>query len=129
MKKVFVHLSLFCFFSCDAQTKEEKVYDYVSEMPEYENGTAALYKKLINELNIPSYAPDSGFTGTYHIEFAVEKNGSVSGVKIAKGKTECVTCDAEVMRAIRTLENFQPGKKDGVPVRVRYHLPLHICIK
>ena len=48
----------------------------------------------------------------------VEKDGSVSNVKVAKGIGG--GCDEEAIRVVSSLPNFKPGIQNGAPVRVQY---------
>ena len=54
--------------------------------------------------------------------FVVEKDGSVSEIRIIKGLLPAF--DKEIVRAIRNLKRFSPANKDGKAVRMRMAVPI-----
>lgn len=56
------------------------------------------------------------------VRFVVETDGSVSNIEIVRGVSEDL--DAEAKRIVSTFPKWTPGKQDGQPVAVRYHLPI-----
>jgi protein TonB len=62
--------------------------------------------------------------GTTYIEFIVEKDGSVSSVKVAAGKGLSPSCDQEAIRVISSSPKWTSGMKDGVPVRTKMIQPV-----
>jgi protein TonB len=56
------------------------------------------------------------------VGFIVEKDGSVSNVKVLRGIGG--GCDEEAVRVIKGMPKWKPGKQDGKPVRVSYMMPI-----
>ena len=56
------------------------------------------------------------------IEFVVEKDGSLTDIKVAKGIGG--GCDDEAVRVISQAPKWNPGKQRGNAVRVRMVLPI-----
>ena len=54
--------------------------------------------------------------------FIVEKNGKVSNIEIVRGLG--YGCDEEVIRLLKMMPVWKPGKKDGKPVRVKLSIPV-----
>ena len=55
------------------------------------------------------------------MSFVVEKDGSVSTVKVMRGIGG--GCDEEAVRVVKAMPKWKPGIKDGKPVRVSYMMP------
>ncbi len=60
--------------------------------------------------------------GKVFVEFIVEKDGSVTNIKVLKGLNE--SCDEEAKRIVSILPKFKPGEQSNVPVRMRMVLPI-----
>ena len=63
-----------------------------------------------------------GLEGRVFVEFVVEKDGSLTDVKIAKGIGG--GCDEEAVRVISSAPRWNAGKQRGRPVRVRMVMPI-----
>ncbi len=101
----------------------------VEEMPEYPGGMTAMTKFIGDNVNYPNYEMKHNITGTCYVGFVVEKDGSVSDVKVVKGVTNGVGCDAEAVRVVKLMPRWKPGKQSGREVRVRFNLPVKFNIK
>ncbi len=60
--------------------------------------------------------------GRVFIEFVVEKDGSLTDVKVVKGIGG--GCDEEAVRVISQAPKWRPGKQRGRAVRVRMVMPI-----
>jgi TonB family protein len=69
----------------------------------------------------PPHLRDAGFTGTVHVRFLVEMDGSISQPTIIRSSQ--VQFNDATLRAIQALR-FRPGKIDQAPVRVWVVLPI-----
>jgi len=59
----------------------------------------------------------------------VTKKGQITDVKIERGFGEGdLGCHEEAARIIKSMPKWHPGYKNGVPVNVRYSLPLKFKI-
>jgi len=56
------------------------------------------------------------------IVFIIEKDGSISNVKVEKGIGR--GCDEEAMRVTTAMPRWDPGKRKGNPVRVMVKMPI-----
>lgn len=61
--------------------EEEKAFDVVEHMPEYPGGMEELMKYLIANLRYPKIAFENGVSARVLVQFVVEKDGGISGVK------------------------------------------------
>jgi TonB family protein len=94
----------------------------VEEMPEFPGGPEALYPYIREILKYPEKAIEQGVEGIVYLTFVVEKDGSVSNIKVLRSIG--YGCDEEALRIVRGMPKWKPGKQRGVPVRVQYNLPI-----
>ena len=99
-----------------------KVYDLVDEMPSFPGGLEELYKWIGSNVQYPAIAIDICIQGTVIVAFIVEPDGSVSNAKLVRSVDPCI--DQEALRLVGQMPKWNPGKRAGVPVRVRYYLPI-----
>ena len=67
-----------------AKMKGDKVLDTCDKLPEFEGGQEQLMKLLQANVRYPETAQSMGVQGRIVVEFIVEKDGSVSDVKVCK---------------------------------------------
>ena len=106
---------------------DDKVYEVCEQMPILEGGDAALLKYLGENLKYPDKTKDRGVQGRVVIGFIVEKDGSLTDVKVLRPVD--IDLDAEVLRLVKGMPKWIPGRHNGQRVRVRYLLPIHICLQ
>lgn len=142
-----VVFALFVFFSCgksngpDATLTEvapppppppvavsDSAYVNVDELPLFTGGDKALLSYIANNTKYPSDAKLKGIQGKVVVRLIVRKDGSVSDVNILKGVTPSL--DAEAIRVVSSLPKFEaPGKLAGVPVAVKYMIPITFTLQ
>ena len=107
-----------------ASMKPDKdgVYQIVDEMPQYPGGEAAMMDYVAQNVVYPKEAQEKGISGRVFVGFIVEKDGSVSEVKVLRGIGG--GCDEEAVRVIKAMPKWKPGKMKGKPVRVSYMMPI-----
>jgi TonB family protein len=94
----------------------------VEVMPEFPGGEVALLKWISENLKYPENAKKNNIQGRISCTFAVEKDGSVSNVRIKNPLDP--ELDAEAIRVLQMLPKFTPGKNKGETVRVKYNVPV-----
>lgn len=104
------------------QDSQEKVYDVVEVMPSFPGGQSALMQYLGNNIQYPVEAQENGVQGRVIISFVVDKDGSISHVKVAKSADSAL--DREAVRVVESMPKWIPGKQNGECVRVRYSVPV-----
>lgn len=98
------------------------VFSVVEVMPEFPGGAQALMKYLSEEINYPDDAKASGTQGRVIAQFIVNKDGSISDVKVVKSVSESL--DKEALRVIKEMPKWKPGMQKGEAVRVEYTVPV-----
>ncbi len=105
-----------------ATSKEDTVYQICEEMPEFPGGVNALISHVGQNVVYPAEAMEKEIQGRVFVGFVVEKDGSISNVKVLKGIGG--GCDEEAVRVISSMPKWKPGKQKGKPVRVNYQIPI-----
>ena len=106
---------------------DDKVYEVCEQMPIFEGGDAALLKYLRENLKYPDNTKDRGVQGRLVIGFIVEKDGSLTDVKVLRPVD--IDLDAEVLRLVKGMPKWIPGCQDEQLVRVRYNVPVSFRLK
>ena len=99
------------------------VYQIVEEMPSFPGGDQKLMEYIANNINYPQEARDKGIEGRVFIRMVIEKDGSVSNVKLLRGIGG--GCDEEAERVIKSMPKWKPGMMKGEPVPVSYQIPIN----
>jgi len=107
-----------------AVVEDTKVYDFQSleQQPIYPGGMAKFYDYVGNAVRYPDMATQNNIQGTVLVSFTVEKDGSLTDVRVERklgGGT-----DEEAMRVLRASKKWIPGIQNGKRVRVRYTIPI-----
>ena len=108
-------------------TTDDKIYEVCEQMPIYEGGDAALLKYLTDSVKYPELAKKHGVQGRVVIGFIVEKDGSLTDVKVLRHVD--IALDAEALRVVKGMPKWIPGCQDEQLVRVRYNVPVSFRLK
>jgi TonB family protein len=106
---------------------DDDVFMVVEEMPEFPGGVEALRKILANNIKYPESAKQKGIAGKVYASFVIEKDGSVSRVKVARGVDPSL--DSEAIRVVSSLPKWKPGKQRGQNVAVQYTVPINFSLQ
>ena len=99
-----------------------KVFDVVEEMPSFPGGNGALMSYLNGNTKYPVVAQENGVQGKVIISFVVERDGSISDVRVARSVDPSL--DREAQRVVKSMPRWKPGKQNGSAVRVKYTVPV-----
>lgn len=99
-----------------------KVFDVVEEMPSFPGGQGALMQYLASNIKYPVVAQENGVQGRVIVSFVVERDGSISDVKVARSVDPSL--DREAQRVVKSMPRWSPGKQNGSTVRVKYTVPV-----
>ena len=115
----------------DLQTIEatgEEVFFIVEEMPDFQGKKMDGFREYIGKnLNYPDEAAKKKVSGRVFVSFIVEKDGSVSNVKVVRGVDPLL--DAEAIRVIEASPKWEPGKQRGEKVRLRFTFPINFVLQ
>ena len=104
--------------------EDNKIYDFTSleKNPEYPGGIEDFFKYVSQTMKYPQVAREAKIQGKVLLSFIVEKDGSLTNVKVDRrlgGGT-----DEEAVRVIYRSIKWNPGVQNGKVVRVKYHIPI-----
>ena len=109
------------------ETEEEsKIFVAVEKQPKFPGGKSELFRYLRNEIEYPRSAKEAGIEGTVIVNFVVNKDGSITDVKVGRGVTDKL--NQEALRVVKQMPDWKPGKQRGKPVRVRYRVPIRFSL-
>jgi protein TonB len=94
--------------------------------PQFPGGTKAFNKYLSKNVIYPEGASRNELYGAVTIAMAIEKDGSVSEVKIVKGLSDVM--DKETIRLMNRSPKWKPGMQGGQPIRVRYTFTINYAV-
>ena len=102
--------------------QQEAVVQICEELPQFPGGTSECMKFLGKNIKYPAEAIAQNIEGRVIAQMIIEKDGSVSNVKIVKSVHPLL--DKEAIRVIESMPKWTPGRHKGKTVRVQYTLPI-----
>ncbi len=109
------------------KNKIVEIFD-VTEKPFFGTEGDNEFRRWIGDnLKYPQGPLENGIQGRVYVEFIVEKDGSLSNVVAIKS----IDADLakEAVRVVALSPKWNPGKKQGDPVRVRFTFPITFSLK
>lgn len=107
----------------DPGTPDNPIFEVVEHMPEFTGGgMPALMEYLSKNIKYPEAAMKKGIQGRGIVQFVVEKDGSITNVKILRGVDP--ELDKEAVRVVSAMPKWKPGTQRGEAVRVRFTVPV-----
>lgn len=101
---------------------DDAIFFVVEVQPEFPGGMDSMYAFIQKNLIYPEKAKAEGIEGRVFITFTIEKDGSVSNVKILRGIGG--GCDEAAKEVVEKMPKWKPGKQRGKPVRFQFNLPI-----
>ena len=104
--------------------EEEAIpFQLVEEKPSFQGGDANQFSKWVNQrLVYPEVAKENGVQGCVTLQFTVEKDGTVTKVKVLRGVDSSL--DKEAVRVVSSSPKWKPGKQRDRAVAVTYTFPV-----
>jgi TonB family protein len=100
--------------------------DKIDQMPEFPGGDDGRIKFLSSTVQYPKEARENGEQGTVYCTFVVEKDGSLTDIKILRGVSESL--DKEVLRVLSLSPKWNPGVLAGENIRVQFNMPMKFTL-
>ena len=107
--------------------KSDEPFVVVEQMPMFPGGDGALLQYISENTKYPENAKTQNIQGKVIIRFCVTPDGGVSLASVLKGVSP--ELDAEAIRVVNTLPEFQPGRQGGKAVPVWYMVPIEFSLK
>ncbi|MBP7496929.1 MAG: energy transducer TonB [Bacteroidales bacterium] len=106
---------------------ETDIYLAVEEMPSFPGGEFARIRFIQQNVKYPFAAVKNHIEGKVIISFIIEKDGSVSNIKLSNSIGG--GCDEEALRVVRLMPKWIPGRQKGNPVRVQFNMPVNFRLR
>lgn len=104
------------------EEKKPEVFDIAEIQPEFPGGEGELAKYLSNNIKYPVICQENNIQGQVVVQFVVSTTGIITDLKVVKGADKYL--DAEAIRVLKLMPRWLPGKQGGVPVNVRFFVPV-----
>jgi len=121
------------------EVEPDVIHRFVTEMPTFpgcEDSDEATRKQcaeqkmmayIYRNIKYPAIAVENGIEGVSHIQFVVDKDGSITNIKpltkVGGG------CTKEAVRVLKGMPVWNPGKQKGKPVKVYFTMPVSFTLK
>ncbi len=107
-------------FAAPVESSAKEIFD-VDTPPVYPGGEKAMLTFLAQNIKYPESEKNNPQKTMVAVSFVIGKDGSVQDMEPIKGSA--VMTD-EVIRVVKLMPKWQPAMSDGIPVKVRYTLPV-----
>ena len=119
---VFVLLGLNNPSIAQTQLSEEEVFQVVDEGAMFPQGKEAMTEFLAKNLKYPEKAIKDSIAGRVFVSFIVEKDGSLSNIKVLRDIGG--GCGEEAIRVMKLMPKWTPAKVGNKLVRQQYYMPI-----
>jgi len=104
------------------QDEEAISFRVVEDLPQFPGGAVEMMKFLQRNLKYPPQIQERKIQGKVVAEFIVNKDGSVTDVKVVKSLNP--PCDREVLRVLRMMPRWTAGIQNDQPCRTKVCIPV-----
>ena len=104
----------------------DPVFTTVERVPQFPRGMKAFSNFLSTNVRYPADSRNKGIQGRVIISFVVEKDGSLSGIRVVRGVADDI--DKESVRVLGLSPKWIPGTQNGHLVRVEYTVPINFTL-
>jgi TonB family C-terminal domain len=105
------------------ELKEEKtIFTVVEQEASFPGGYDKLMEYLSKNIKYPQQARETGTKGRVMLTFVVEKDGSITDIKVLRDIGS--GCGEEAIRVVKTMPKWAPAKQRGKAVRQQFNLPV-----
>ena len=110
-----------------AEDEEEIIEDAplikAEVMPTFQGGDLNTFRQWVQkQLRYPQIALENNITGRVTLQFVIEKDGRLTGIKVLTSPDASLS--EEAIRVVQSSPKWTPGKQRNQPVRVSFTLPV-----
>lgn len=110
-----------------AEDEEEIIEDAplikAEVMPTFQGGDLNTFRQWVQkQLRYPQIALENNITGRVTLQFVIEKDGRLTGIKVLASPDASLS--EEAIRVVQSSPKWTPGKQRNQPVRVSFTLPV-----
>ena len=105
-------------------TKVHQLTEQEKTQAQFKGGQEALDAYLAASVNYPEEEKnkDPKVNGYVVVKFMIQPDGAITDPQVVRSLTPA--CDAEALRVVKLMPNWEPGKAGGVHVLSIYQLPI-----
>ena len=81
-----------------------------------------MLEHIYGNIRYPQHARTYDVEGLAVVSFIIEEDGSVEDIKVVRGLDADIA--AEIVRMVKTMPLWEPGRVDEEAVRVQFNLPV-----
>jgi TonB family protein len=107
--------------------EKEEVFTAVDQMPVFPGEENAMPLFLMKSIVYPQEAKEKGIQGKVYVTFVVAKDGSITNAKVVRSAAPSL--DAEALRVVKSMPNWNPGKQNGQNVAVQLTVPINFRLQ
>ena len=85
-----------------------------------------MFKFFAKNLTYPKSAIKANVQGMVYVGFTITETGQITEPKILRGIG--YGCNEEAIRLTKLMPPWKPGRQNGKPVALRYHLPIRFAL-
>lgn len=109
------------------ETSSDQIFQSVEINPEPPGGMKAFMEWIAKNYDYPQAAIEAGVNGQVQVSFVVERDGSLTDLKIVRD-LKYGTGEA-ALKLLQKAAKWSPGIQNGRPVRVAYTLPIRLNLQ
>ncbi|MDN4164697.1 energy transducer TonB [Cytophagales bacterium LB-30] len=110
------------FEEAPEEEEADQIFQIVEDPAGFPGGQGEFNKFLSKNLKYPSQAQRMGIEGVVYVQFVVDKDGTLTDIKVAKGIGAGL--DEEAIRVLKQSPKWKPGKQRGRAVRQSMIIPI-----
>ena len=104
------------------EEEEQTIFIVVEESASFPGGIQEMTNFIKNNLKYPQQARETGTQGKVLVTFVVERDGSLTDVKVLRDIGS--GCGEEAVRVVKSMPKWKPAKNRGKTVRMQFNLPV-----
>ncbi len=97
-------------------------FHVVEDLPQFPGGAVEFMKWLTKNLRYPASVQQQKVQGKVVVQFIINRDGSVSGLKIVQALHP--ECDREALRVMHMMPKWKPGVQHDKPCRTMVRIPI-----
>lgn len=113
--------------TAEGVVSEDVPFYHVEQMPKFQGGEVTKFRSWVfSKVKYPELAQQNNIQGRVMLSFVIERDGSLTNIEIITSPDRLLSDEA--VRVVKSSPKWEPGKQRGVPVRVKYNLPVDFRI-
>lgn len=100
----------------------------VDILPQFPGGEKAMADYVRTHIHYPDSAAKYGKQGTVYVSFDVGADGSTGNFRVKRGVNDAPELDAEALRVLQSMPEWEPGKVNGKYVKTEMTVPVKFVL-